>query len=64
MINLLFVLGCLVIACAAISVVYALTSPGEPPKIVSESVTSFGLMFGGIIALAVAIMIIPKIFGR
>lgn len=64
MISFPFVMVCLVVACAAISLVYALTSPGDSRRIVKESLTSFGLMFGGIIALAVAILVIPKIFGR
>ena len=64
MISFPFVLACLVVACAAVSVVYAMTSPGDGPRIVKESITSFFLMFGGIVALAVAILLIPKLFGR
>lgn len=64
MISFPFVMVTLVIACAVVSVVYALCSPGDPQRVIKESVTSFGLMFGGIIALAVAILVIPKIFGR
>ena len=64
MISFPFVLSCLIVSCLAVSVVYALTSPGDAARIVKESITSFGLMFGGIIALAVAVMVIPKLFGR
>ena len=64
MISFPFVLTCLILACAVVSLVYALTSPGDAPRVVKESVTSFGLMFGGIVALAVAILVIPKLFGR
>lgn len=64
MISFPFVLTCLIVACAAVSLVYALTSPGDSPRVVKESITSFGLMFGGILALAVAILVIPKLFGR
>ena len=64
MISFPFVLMCLILACAAVSLVYALTSPGDSARIVKESVTSFLLMFGGIVALAVAIELIPKLFGR
>jgi drug/metabolite transporter (DMT)-like permease len=54
-----FVLACLVISCAVVSVVYSLTSPGDADRIVKESIQSFGMMFGGIVALAVAIVAIP-----
>lgn len=64
MISFPFVLSCLIVACAVVSLVYALTSPGDTQRVVKESLTSFGLMFGGIVALAVAILVIPKIFGR
>jgi hypothetical protein len=59
-----FVLACLIVACAVVSVVYALTSPGDTRRVIKESITSFGLMFGGIVALAIAILVIPKLFGR
>jgi hypothetical protein len=64
MISFPFVLACLLLSCAAVSLVYALTSPGDAARVVKESITSFGLMFGGILALAVAIYVIPKLFGR
>jgi carbon starvation protein CstA len=64
MISFPLVLICLVIACAGVSITYALISPGETPRIVREAVSSFGLMFGGIIGLAFAILIIPWILGR
>lgn len=64
MISFPFVLVTLILACAAVSVVYALCSPGDQNRVIKETVTSFGLMFGGIVALAVAILVIPKIFGR
>jgi len=59
-----FVLACLILACAGVSLVYALTSPGDTSRIIKESGTSWVLMFGGIVALAVAIELIPKLFGR
>lgn len=64
MISFPFVLVTLLVACAVVSVVYALCSPGDKDRIIKETITSFGLMFGGIVALAVAILVIPKIFGR
>ena len=64
MISFPFVLATLIVCCAVVSVVYALCSPGDKERVVKESITSFGLMFGGIVALAVAILVIPKLFGR
>ena len=62
--SFVFTLACLTLACAVVSMVYSLTSPGDTKRIVSESLSSFGLMFGGIVGLAAAILIIPRLFGR
>ncbi|MBI4862288.1 MAG: hypothetical protein HY815_18825 [Candidatus Riflebacteria bacterium] len=59
-----FTLACFIVACVSVSIVYSLTSPGSLDKVVKETLSSFGLMFGGIIALAVAIVLIPWLFGR
>ena len=64
MISFPFVLTCLIVACLVVSIIYSLTSPGEMPRVVGETASAFGLMFGGIMALAIAIVVIPKIFGR
>jgi hypothetical protein len=61
MISFPFVLVCLIISCAVVSVVYSLTSPGDSDRVVKESLQSFAMMFGGIVALAVAIVAIPWI---
>jgi hypothetical protein len=58
-----FVLACLIAACLAVSIVYSLTSPGDLDRIVKESLLSFALMFGGIVALAIAIVVVPWIAG-
>jgi carbon starvation protein CstA len=64
MISFPLVLICLLIACAGVSITYSLISPGETPRIFREAISSFGLMFGGILGLAVAILLIPWILGR
>jgi len=62
--NVAFVVVALIISCAVVSIVYSLTSPGDANRVVRESISSFVLMFGGILLLAVAIVIIPWVFGR
>lgn len=59
MISFPFVLACLIVSCAVVSIVYSLTSPGDGERIVKETIQSFGMMLGGIVALAIAIVAIP-----
>ena len=57
-----FTLLMLVLACLAISFVYALISGQHPSRFGRETLVGFGLMFGGILLLAVIVEILPILF--
>ena len=56
-------LAALVIACLAISIVYALLSGQHPSRFGREIVVGFGLLFGGMVLLAGVIHVLPLLFG-
>jgi hypothetical protein len=62
MIGLGFTLLTLLAACLCISLVYALISGQHPSRFPREVVMGFGLMVGGVLALAVVIELLPVIF--
>lgn len=53
--NFPFALVALAVACAAVSVVYALTGSDEPARWTKEASFGFLMMFGGILLLAVVV---------
>mgnify|MGYP001768899848 CR=1 FL=1 len=54
--------ACLVGLCAAVALVYALTSSEDPDRVAKDTVWGFVLMFGGICLLGGILMAIPLVF--
>lgn len=50
-----FALVTLLLACAVVSLVYAMTGSEEPQRWFSESLQGFAMMAGGILALGVVV---------
>ncbi|MBI2943357.1 MAG: hypothetical protein HYY25_04080 [Candidatus Wallbacteria bacterium] len=62
MIGIGFTLATLVAACLCIAIVYGLISGQHPSKFGREIAIGFGLMFGGILLLAVVVELLPVLF--
>jgi len=64
MIPFWFSFGFLALACLIVSIVYALISPGTPDKVARETLLGFGMTLGGIVLLALFVVLVPWILGK
>jgi hypothetical protein len=58
-----FALVTLLVSCAVVSLVYAMTGSDEPERWLKETGTGFGLMAGGIFALGVVVYLVARWVG-
>lgn len=57
-----FFVGCLVVLCFLVSLIYAMTTCDDPRETVKEALWSFTLILGGIFFLGLIVKVIPDIF--